>query len=661
MNRTIGTFVAFLGAVVACATNGDEHPDLQPTPPPALAVDGGGGISPACAGKPTTCSQDLHHVIDCTGRVLETCSPDTACGAIGTCVHACQGAAEAFGSVGCEFFAHVPSAKVETQIYGPLGAAGACFAAFVTNTWGSDVKLHVEYDGQTLPTSPFVALVSASTATVPGGDAGGADSGDDGGANDAGAGGGLPSLAYAPIVDDVVPSGSTVVLFLAGSTASPFPCPAGFTPPLTDPAAWATGSGRAKAFSIQTSAPVGATSIFPYGGASSMFTGSTLLLPSDAWGRSYYAVSGGAFNPGYDIASSKWPWISIVAKEDDTKVTLTPNVDIHAAPGVEAAPRGVPHTYSLQRGEVLRLSQPDDLTGTPITSTKLVALFAGHECVNPARSYGSMVFDCDADHDQIAPLSAWGNRYAAVGHSNRSKGHAETRYWRIVGAADGTDLTYEPAFPPSAPRTLAAGQAVLFETTFDTESFIVRSQDDKHPFFLASYMSDSHELSATGTGGWLGDPEFVPIVPMAQYLGQYGVFTDPTYPETELVVVQSKTGGAFADITLDCIDGGKITDFSPLTDDVRYARVRLVTGNYQPVQGCHNGQHVLTSTVPFGVTVWAWGSAATGGGSLGSGRGPGCPFCPDTPPGQWTQDVSYGYPGGASVRPLTDVTVQGTH
>ena len=37
-----------------------------------------------------------------------------------------------------------------------------------------------------------------------------------------------------------------------------------------------------------------------------------------------------------------------------------------------------------------------------------------------------------------------------------------------------------------------------------------------------------------------GDPEFVNIVPPEQYLSQYTFFTDPTYPETNLVLTREK-------------------------------------------------------------------------------------------------------------------------
>ncbi|NOT29778.1 MAG: hypothetical protein HOP15_04930, partial [Planctomycetes bacterium] len=41
-------------------------------------------------------------------------------------------------------------------------------------------------------------------------------------------------------------------------------------------------------------------------------------------------------------------------------------------------------------------------------------------------------------------------------------------------------------------------------------------------------------------------------IPPQQYLRSYVFFTDPTYSETNLVVVRAKTPNGFADVSLDC-------------------------------------------------------------------------------------------------------------
>src|SRR5690606_28372398 len=103
-----------------------------------------------------------------------------------------------------------------------------------------------------------------------------------------------------------------------------------------------------------------------------------------------------------------------------------------------------------------------------------------------------------------------------------------------------------------------------------------------------------------------GDPEWVNVVPTDQYLDRYVFFTDPTHPETSLVIVRKRSTQTqlFADVTLAC--AGALSGWESV-GDFQYTRIDLVTGDFEGVNGCDNGRHELTSTAPFGVTVWGWG------------------------------------------------------
>ena len=116
-------------------------------------------------------------------------------------------------------------------------------------------------------------------------------------------------------------------------------------------------------------------------------------------------------------------------------------------------------------------------------------------------------------------------------------------------------------------------------------------------------------------------------------------FTDPTYPETDLVLTRVKGSSGFADVFLDCHGQAPITGWKALgtSGNYEYMRVDLVSGNFAKQAGCDNGRHEMHSTVPFGLTVWGWGSSAT------------FPFS--------STYVSYAYPAGASVKPINLVVV----
>jgi hypothetical protein len=176
--------------------------------------------------------------------------------------------------------------------------------------------------------------------------------------------------------------------------------------------------------------------------------------------------------------------------------------------------------------------------------------------------------------------------------------------------------------------------------------FVVRSQDDKHPFYVAAHMTGAAEFDPeqTGMGGpadGRGDAEFVNVIPPGEYLDRYVFFTDPTYSETNLVIVRLKGAAGFEDVVLDC--AGPLGGWQPLgaSGKYEYTRFDLVRNNFQPQGSCDNGRREISSALPFGLTVWGWGSGATGSQLSGF----------------YTQYVSYAYPGGASVAPINDVVI----
>jgi hypothetical protein len=228
---------------------------------------------------------------------------------------------------------------------------------------------------------------------------------------------------------------------------------------------------------------------------------------------------------------------------------------------------------------------------------------------------------CDHGEQMIAPVRALGSKY--VGVMYRPRVASETRtFWRVVGAVDGTALSYSANV--GGPATLNRGQSVTFLTG---TPFVVSSQDKHHPFMLFTYMTSSGYVSE----GY-GDPDFVVDVPPEQFLQQYVFFTDPTYPETNLVVIR-KTGkdGAFHDVLLDCL--GPMSGWQTV-GDYQWARADLQTGDFAAVLACSNGRHEIHSDAPFGLQVWGWGTPLTS---------------------TFTANVSYGYPGGMNVQPINDV------
>lgn len=599
---TSGGTLGAAGSSVTSAGNGGSSGGITST-----AGSGGDLVladaGPACESK---CSADLHQVLDCNGAVLQTCADDQGCSS-GSCVPACDSAESNHSNVGCDYYAVNPTS------FDTLKDTAGCFAAFVTNTWSEPVTIEVERGGTSLDVSALARIPSGSGAT----------------------------LTYAPLPGGVLPPSQVAILFLAQSVnpAATSPCPKGVGVGVAAANTQMWDAGYGEAFHIKTSAPVSAYDIYPYGGGQSAITSATLLMPTASWGTNYLAIS------AQTAASTAGAELYLVGSEDGTQVTIDPIIDLAGGAGVAASPKGVPVTYSLDRGQLLNLGQSRELTGSPIQSTKPIGVWAGNICLYVPN--GSP--PCDTTHQQIPPVRALGHEYVAARYRNRYAGYEEAPPWRLVGAVDGTALTYDPSAPAGAPTTLAAGEIAEFNAS---GPFLVRSQGADHPFYMAAFMTSCEKTCAAAGAkscdDCRGDPEFVNVVPTEQYLDHYVFFTDPTYPETNLVLTRVKGASGFQDVELDCL--GKVGGWEPVGTAGQYelARVDLVTGNFAKVGACDNGRHEISSSGAFAVTVWGWGSSITGG------------YDPELHvgvPGFYTQAVSYAYPVGASLKAVNDVVV----
>lgn len=576
MARSMWMEMAVLAMLVACGPasrgNGADSGDT--------ADDGNDG-----QGCPS-CTADNLGVIGCDGEVT-VCGTGQSC-SNGLCMNSCQAAEENNSSVGCDYYAVDMDAA-----QGP--PRDACFAMFVANTSPSPAHMNIEWNGLGLNLAAFAKLPQ-------------------------GQGQSLTYGAYDPVAG--IPPGEVAIVFLAyapGGGGIGLPNVACPVPAAIGTDAQFSGTGKGKAFHLTTDVPVVAYQMLPYGGGAAAATGASLLLPTSSWGTNYVAVT--AYDSGETppIAIQQGPSFNIVAKEDNTTVTVKPRNQITGGGGLPAGAAGVPYPITLNRGEYAQITQLDQLTGSPIEADKPVGVFGGHQIMSIDR--------CCGDHGEqmIAPVRALGSEYVAAPHGDR-KPTSEERIYRIIGAINGTTLEYDP--PNAGPATVNQGQILEIRTT---EPFVVRSQDADHPFLMFTYMSGAGEQ---GEGGW-GDADFVRLVPPKQYLKHYVFFTDPSYPFTVLTVVRQKHEGAFSDVILDCM-GGPITDWRAVagSGDYEIAHVKIVD-HWNGQLGCNNGVRTMTSQEPFGLWVWGWGSEDTN-----------------------TAWVSYGYPAGEGVQAINDVVVQ---
>ncbi|AKU93793.1 hypothetical protein AKJ09_00457 [Labilithrix luteola] len=546
----------------------EEHRRCSYRPPPLTSGE--------CLAQ---CAPDGRALVDCHGEVVTACDAYSTC--VGNvCKPSCEVADQEQSSVGCEYFAAKPSAF----LFGEEGVKndGSCYAVMVANTWNAPVELQVEYGGQAIPSSYF---------RVPRGQ--GAD------------------IHYELLPEGKLPSNEVAILFLAMEPTVPIseegmplyvPCPETVGAGVLSSAA-VRGSGKGTMFHIRSSAPVTAYDIYPYGGAKSYFPSASLLLPTSSWGTEAVAADG-YHTGGEQAARGVGTWFQVLASQDDTHVKIRPTLDLQSVAGAPIVKQGEVGEYLLQRGEFLQFAGVQDADGTGVEADKPVAVAGGASCMNipEGRPF------CDTLHQNIPPIRLFGHEYVATRYRDREPGEPEVTPWLVLAAADDTTLTYDPPIP-DAPTKLMRGESKEF---FAPGPFVVRTQDDAHPIYVASYMTGGSLVTTN-----MGDPEMVNVIPVGQYLSKYLFLTDPTYGNTNLVFTRGAVDGKFEDVQLDCL--GTVQGWQKVgNSNYEVAYVDLVK-NGGPEGDCDNGVHRASSKNPFALTVWGWDITASYGFPAGMG------------------------------------------
>lgn len=621
----------------------DARPEadaLVDAPPDGPLIEGGPLDVQVDCNEPTYCDpRDLGYVYQCGVRVFQ-CSSLEECKE-GKCVNPCVDTLGEDTSNGCEFYANEMDIIDSTRGGGPENSAkGACYAVFIVNQWktGEPAKIQVDRNGVILPVEQFARIPSGTGTSISYGSYNAAT--------------GLAKDQIAILFLSRDPAAASGPGTSPGALAN---CPSGVTPAIVGDAA-ITGTGIGNSFHIKTNVPVVGYQIYPYGGGRARVTSATLLLPTNVWGTNYVATN--AYSPS-SVQGSQ-PSMTILAQADNTHVTINPVAAIAAGGGLAGTTANTPVTYTIDKGEYLQFTQSAELTGSAIQSDNPVAVVGAHTLMDVRLD----TTRADGAQQMLPPVQALGNEYVGVRYRSRPRNAHDTDPpgeesvpWRIVGVVDGTTLTFDPPVA-GAPSTINSRQFVEFSAP---GPFVVTSQDSSHPFYFAQYMTGGFNygpLESDGFGGDIGggegDPEFVNVITPSQYLPRYTFFSDPTYPETNLVVVRTKDASlGFPNVSLDC--AGTLSGWTDIGSSGKYqfTRTDLSRDDFAGVGSCNNGVHTIVanfdgnpvSPVPqFGVTVWGWGSGRTYSGT-------------DEANPASTRWVSYGYPAGANITTLNNVVL----
>ncbi len=339
------------------------------------------------------------------------------------------------------------------------------------------------------------------------------------------------------------------------------------------------------AYRIESDLPITAYQFQPLDNTTPVYSNdATLLFPTHVLGQDYTAISGDAHLVPLDAFSASdlnaGAFVSVVATQDGTTVTLYPTVDVHP---------GAIENVMLDRGQVLTTISSQrgaptygNLSGTRVVADAPVAVFSGSVASSEPTSSNA----CCADHleHQMLPLTAWGTGYVAAPAAAPVGGGNDASLFRITGGFDGTTLEYQPITPAGAPTTIDAYETVAFVTE---TPFTVRAADENKPFAVAQFLLSNQYFPGLSRPG---DPSMLLLPAAAQFQMRY-VFLVPQGYATNFVTVVAPTD---ASVMLDGAAIGGTPSPGGMLDGVAYGYTHIAL---QP------GPHVIEGDAPFGINV----------------------------------------------------------
>ncbi len=295
-------------------------------------------------------------------------------------------------------------------------------------------------------------------------------------------------------------------------------------------------------------------------------TDTYLALPVNVLGKDYRVMC-------YSYGIELMPQFAVVGVEDNTVVTIIPNVETEAG-----VPPGEIMRVVLNKGDVYQVSAKKDhlsprkcdFTGTQISATKNIAVFSGHQCAYVPENIKA----CNHLVEQIPPISAWGKHFYVGKFQDRS----EYRY-RVMADQSNTKI-YENS---KLVDVLAAGE---FIERASKENVLVTSNKQ----VLVSQYSLGYN-----NGDSIGDPMMILVSPTQQFLKKYRFATPVNGQWNHYINVVVPTG-AIRSLMLDGypVDSAKFVTFGLSRYSIASLKIPF-------------GTHTISANEPFGLYSYGFG------------------------------------------------------
>lgn len=333
-----------------------------------------------------------------------------------------------------------------------------------------------------------------------------------------------------------------------------------------------------KGIHITSGSPISVYSII----SNSARTGASLILPTKALGREYYAFSyqntGGSQN---NAARSEF---TIVAVEDDTEIEITPTAS--SFNGTRQANATYKITQKLNKGDIYQYQSANDVSGSLIRTLgncKPIAVFSGstwtafcedgNTRTNPNVSMPGRPTPIGGDnlYQQLFPVSSWGKNFVTAPFFNTENGNIDAI--RVIVSEDNTNITVNGsntlAFGTTLSNPYKKGSIITY---FTNKPSILKS--DK-PIGVAQYQTAQNCNSANPLNNqaplFPGDPEMTILNPIEQTLSDITVFSKLN----SIVGVRTNISKYFLNIIIKTADASDLT-----VDDIAVTNLKAIDNEY---------------------------------------------------------------------------------
>ncbi|HWF43712.1 MAG TPA: IgGFc-binding protein, partial [Candidatus Kapabacteria bacterium] len=272
--------------------------------------------------------------------------------------------------------------------------------------------------------------------------------------------------------------------------------------------------------------------------------GETLILPTQVLGKNYVIASLAA-NPATGAANSThFPCtvdsgsseFMVIAVADSTKITITPNGrtmagNIGVSLGYGATGEKHPFTATLERGQVYFVkstldNSSNDLSGTTVTSSKPVAVIAGHGDAINGETQTTLQQGGDQRNmlvQQMVPVQYWqSSGYVSMPFMDSpgvtSDDPSAGDLFKIFTDTEATSVSFDIYQGGSDSRTVApyAGSPSVID---NVEAGMSASSTDGTPIMVEQY-----DYRAQGTSVPFTAPTMMNVVPLANYATTFEFF-----------------------------------------------------------------------------------------------------------------------------------------